>query len=134
MICQHAFCCEKADTTFYIFITSPLELHSCSECFIILFELKELICGLIATIHEGFNVRHPVVIWNREVFPRASTRASRRNLAAVFYLLRYLKELLEKLEVRITQSASISVIISGSVEIVRSNCETIHNFLDGRLS
>lgn len=130
MICQHAFCCEKADTIFYIFITSPLELHACSECFVILFELKELICGLIVSIHEGFNSEHPVKIWNRDIF----LQSPRRNLVTVFYLLRYLKELLEKLEVRITQSASISVIISESVEIVKRNCETISNFLDGRLS
>lgn len=124
MICDHSFCCETSSTTVR-FLTSPeIILDICDSCSGKLLELSELLKLIGCVITVSCEYPHPWLPWRRNDIQPLT------NFPVLYLLLKFGSELLQELEVRISQDSPFHNFTSVFVETIKHNLHLIEELKD----
>ena len=124
MICNHSFCGESSSTTVRFLTTPQIALNICDSCFGKVSELSELLKLIGSAITVSCEHPDPWITWRRNDIQPLT------NFPILFLLLKFGLELLQELEVRISQDCPYHDFASVFVETIKQNILLVEGLKD----
>ena len=131
MLCDHLICSDQGTKTLYIWLGQEAEAFLCDHCFPKIAKLVQTLSVNTRAI-DHFYTPFPTAVWQEEELLHLTFLRHTGDILVVHSLLSFYLEILEQLEVRLSQDWRSHQYLSDSIETVQKNIKLLAKLDNGR--
>lgn len=131
MFCDHLICSDQGIKALYIWLGQEAEAFLCDHCYPKIAKLEQTLSVTTRAIDQ-LDTPFPTAVWQEEELLHLTFLRHTGDILVVYTLLSFYLEILEQLEVRLSQTWRSHQYLSDSIETVLKNLKLLVKLDDGR--